>query len=143
MNRNEVLALGRWVQAACPQQKWDKHTPDVWTEILGDYPADDAMAAVKQLVQRQPFISLSDLIGEIKLIRRARFKDVNPEQLGAGVPADDVAGFLEKVKSDVKAIGDGVPADVVVDGRSYPVGAVVAGLARQKAIGPTRQEATA
>lgn len=134
MNRNEVLALGRWVQAACPQQKWDKHTPDVWTEMLDMYSAGDAMNAVKTLVQRQPFISLSDLITEIKKIRAKRFEGVELDMIGAAAPGDDVGAYLEQVKTDRRLIGDGVPAAELEAGEPRPVGALVAGLARQRSI---------
>lgn len=140
MNRNEVLALGRWVQAACPQQKWDKHTPDVWTEMLADYPADDCMTAVKSLVTKQTWISLADLINEVKRHRAKRFDGVNEDIFGStAADPDDVPGYLEAVRAERKAIGDGVPveelADAVADGRSRPVAALLGSLAEQKSIG--------
>lgn len=139
MTRDEVLLLGRWVQAACPQQKWDKYTPDVWTEMLGAYPAEDAMLAAKALVQRQPFIALAELITEIKVIRKARIQAVGPEVLGAGVDADDVGAYLEKVRSDVKAIGDGTAEPDYESGELRPVAALLesSGIAR-RAIGGSR-----
>lgn len=143
MNRNEVLLLGRWVQAACPQQKWDKHTPDVWTELLADYRAEDAMAAVKSLAAKQPFMAVSDIISEVKRIRQANFDALGQKQLdaisGASAPdPDDVEGFLEAVRSERKAIGDGVPVEDVPDvaaiDRSKAKDALIATLAERKSI---------
>lgn len=134
MNFEETKELGAWCAGAFPQQKWAENTPAVWAELLEPYSAADAKAAAKTLVQRQPFIALSDMITEIKAIRRKRFNGVSPEILGAGADADDIAGFLEAVKSDVKAIGDGVPVDEIEAGSHRPVDALIAGLANRRAI---------
>lgn len=138
MNRMEVVALGKWCQAAFPQQKWDQYTPDVWADLLEDYSAEDAKQAAKTLATRQPFIALSDLVGEIKSIRKARILAAGPEVLGAGVDADDVGAYLQKVRSDVKSIGDGSAEPDHETGSLRPVGALLADLADRKAIGGRR-----
>lgn len=138
MNRNEVLALGRWMQAACPQQKWDKLTPEVWSEMLGGYSVDDAKAAARALVSRQPFISLAELIAEIKKIRGDRIRAAGPEVLGANVDPDDVPAYLVKHRADVKAVGDGSAVPDFETHQLRPVGALVATLANRRAIGGSR-----
>lgn len=134
MNFEEVKALGTWCADAFPQQKWGTGTPVVWAEMLEDYSAVDAKAAAKVLVTRQAFVSLSELITEIKKIRGDRIRAAGPEVLGAGVPADDVPAFLEKVRSDLKAIADGTAEPDREAGELRPVGALIATLANRRAI---------
>lgn len=136
MTPADVLALGKWLADAFPQQKWNEGTPAVWVELLEPYSAEDGKAAARALAlkQGQRFVAIAELVEQIKLIRRQRFSGVNPEILGAKADADDIAGFLEAVKSDVKAIGDGVPVEEIEAGTARPVGAVVAGLANRRAI---------
>ena len=134
MNFAEVKALGQWLADAFTQQKWSDGTPGVWFELLEPYSADDGRAAAKVLAVKpgQRFVAIADLVEQIKLIRRHRFDAVNPEQLGAGAPGDDVAAYLEAVKSDVKAIGDGVPVEEVITGEHRPLLSVIQ--ARLKAL---------
>lgn len=139
MNRAEVLELGKWLADAFPQQKWNEGTPDVWVELLEPFSAADGKAAAKALALKpgQRFVAIAELVEQIRIIRRARFNGVNPDMLGAAAPADDVGAFLEAVKSDVKAIGDGVPLAEIESGTPRPVGAVLQSLTRNRQIAST------
>lgn len=81
MNQPEVLALLRFIAAACPAQKLDEYTADAWAEVLADIAAADAKLAVIEIVRRQPFISCSDIATGVKNIRTNRlriFGDIGP-----------------------------------------------------------------
>ena len=136
MNFEETKALGGWLAGAFPQQKWNDATPEVWAELLEPYSYEDGRAAAKALTLKpgQRFVAISELVEQIKLIRRKRFDGVNPEQLGASAPGDDVRAYLDAVKRDVKAIGDGVPVEAVVAGEHRPVNALLESLSRSRAI---------
>lgn len=135
MDKAQAVTLTRLVKAMCPAQQIDEYTPDAWYEgALKAMDYDDAKAAVLTLSSQLRFIALADIAGEVKRVRRARFTDGYQAHLGASADPDDPAAFLEAVKSDVKAIGDGVPVEEIEAGSARPVGAVVAGLANRRSI---------
>lgn len=135
MDKAQALTLTRLVKGMCPAQQVDRYTPDAWYEAgLKDMEYEDAKAAVMALGTKIRFIALSDISDEVKLIRRARFNGVRPDILGAAADPDDVVGYLDAVKSDVKAIGDGVPLEVIEAGEHRPVDAVLQSLVRRRAI---------
>lgn len=111
MIKGEALMLVRLVKGICPAQQLDEYTPDAWATVLEDTSFDDAKSAVISLARQKPFIALSDICIEVKRVRAKRFDGVKLEELGAGPDADDVAGYLDKVRADRKAIADGIPVD--------------------------------
>lgn len=70
MNAKEALSIVRIVRAACPAQKLDEYTIDVWADALADTDFGEAREAVRRLVRRQPFIAVSEIIGEVAQHRR-------------------------------------------------------------------------
>lgn len=70
MNAQEALTIVRIVRAACPAQKLDEYTIDVWADALADTDFGEARDAVRRLVRRQPFISVSEIIGDVEQHRR-------------------------------------------------------------------------
>ncbi len=66
MNSQEATALCRLVKAACPAQKFDEYTPDVWAPMLANVDFDAAQKAVVEIGKRQPWISPSDIIAEVR-----------------------------------------------------------------------------
>jgi hypothetical protein len=69
----ETVKLCQYIQAACPAQRFDEYTPDVWAEIFPSWlTLDDAHAAVIVIKQRLRFVDPSDIIAEVKRIRSDR-----------------------------------------------------------------------
>lgn len=103
MNEHELKNLFRVVRAVCPAQKTDELAPDVWLELLGAYRLEDAGEAVKNLGQRQPWISPGEIAQEIRRIRRDR-----GERVTVPVP-NDVPGVsgIDELRAIRRAIGDG------------------------------------
>jgi hypothetical protein len=71
MNAQETVAFCRIVKAACPAQKFDEYTPDVWASMLKDVEFQAAVDAVTEIGKRQPWIGPSDVIAETKRRRAA------------------------------------------------------------------------
>ncbi len=70
MNRQETVALTRYVKACCPQQAIDEYTPDAWHDLLGDLDLDACRQAAARVVRRQSFVSLPRTA--LKSIRNVR-----------------------------------------------------------------------
>lgn len=110
MNHTEAVILCRYVRAACPQQKLDEFTPDVWAELLAGIRFEDAKTAATNIARRQPFVAPAEIITEVKKIRADRCnrhdQPIPPADLG---PAETMRWLLEQWKR----IGDGetVPDD--------------------------------
>lgn len=136
MNAAEAVTLVRLVKGICPAQQIDTYTPDAWALVLADIRYEDAQPAVIELAKRQPFISLSDIVGEVKRVRKLRIQasGVEISALGGGVDGDDVDAYLGKLRSDVKAIGDGASPAELEAANPRPVGALVRDLAERRAI---------
>lgn len=75
MNRDEALALCRYVKACCPQQAIDEYTPDAWADRLADYPYADAKQAARTLTAKQPFVTIAELLAVIRQIRDKRIAE--------------------------------------------------------------------
>lgn len=143
MNPAEAVVLTRYVKALCPQQKIDKYTPDAWHDLLGHLPLDEARTAAATVAARQPFVSPSEIIGEI----RARHDGLARDFQGPGLPAeipdadpDDVSGYLAAIRTQrtraahghptarrpvaelVAAVGRDIPPEVITLRRPGPLG---------------------
>jgi hypothetical protein len=112
MNAAETLLIARFVKGACPAQKFDEYTPDVWTQLLEDINYDDALAAVKVLGRRLSFIGPPEIRTEVLRIRADRIKAnfTEPEYDG-----DDVHGGLATIRAHRRAVGDGRGLEAVPD----------------------------
>jgi hypothetical protein len=74
MTREEVITLCEYVAHACPQQRFDKYTPNVWADILAGqgYTFDECRTAVISIKRRQVFVDTSEIIAEVKRIRNGQ-----------------------------------------------------------------------
>jgi hypothetical protein len=104
MNHSEAVLLCRYVRAACPQQKLDEYTPDVWADLLASVRFEDARLAVTRLASNQPFVAPSEIRAEVKRIRKDRCdhheQPIPPRELSAVEAA-------RWVKDAWRRIGDG------------------------------------
>lgn len=125
MTPTETVALTRYVQALCPQQRMDEYTPDAWHDVLSPYRLDDARQAAAQLAARQPFISPGELVPEIRRIRDTR---IGSQQPAYEPPRSDETGaeYIARRRAQLAAIGDGREQPV-------PVGALTGGPAPEVA----------
>ena len=71
MIKTEAAALCRYLQACCPQQKFDQFTSDAWFDLLADMPFGLAKLAAQRVASRQPFVSPSEIIATAKAMRKA------------------------------------------------------------------------
>ena len=71
MIKTEAAALCRYLQACCPQQKFDQFTADAWFDLLADMPYGLAKLAAQRVASRQPFVSPSEIIATAKAMRKA------------------------------------------------------------------------
>lgn len=106
MKDTETVVLTRYVKACCPQQQFDRYTPDAWHKILGDLPFADCEAAVTELAKQQPFIAPCDIRGEVRRIREARIAAADipppPPEL-----TSDLAAYNAALHAARKAAADG------------------------------------
>lgn len=79
MKNSEALMLCKYVQACCPQQKFDEYTPDAWADLLEDVPFDVAKVAAKEVAKRQAFVSPSEILEALARIRRAVRAEIRHE----------------------------------------------------------------
>jgi hypothetical protein len=112
MKPTEAVKLTRAIKAVCPQQHVDTLTPDTWGSVLADLHFADCLTAVHAIARRQPFISASDVVAEVRRIREQRIDDaripVPPLEL-----ADDGPAELAWRRQVLREIADGVPVDQV------------------------------
>ncbi|HEY9410951.1 MAG TPA: hypothetical protein VIP77_15320 [Jiangellaceae bacterium] len=88
MTPREAVILVRYVEACCPQQKFDEFSPDAWHDLLGDLALGDCRAAARAVAQRQPFVAPSEIRAEVKAIREARLGPPGPGLSPIPPPAD-------------------------------------------------------
>lgn len=69
MNRQEAVALTRYVKAYCPQQAIDEYTPDAWHDLLGDLDLDTCRQAAGRVARRQPFVAPAEIRAEVRTER--------------------------------------------------------------------------
>lgn len=98
MNADQAVDLCRYVSAACPQQKFDEFTPDVWLDLLEDVPFALARRAAVEVVKAQPFASPAEIrrvVGRMRtLTRRAVRRVARDRGLLVNVEAEADAAIL-------------------------------------------------
>ena len=109
MNATQALTLTRLVRGACPSQKFDEYTPDLWFEMLRDLQFDDARQAVIELGKRQTFISPAEIRGQIQSVRNARIRDAYLDLPAADADPDDIGLWLASVRAENARIASGAP----------------------------------
>lgn len=108
MNRQEAVALTRYVKACCPRQAIDEYTPDAWHDLLGDLDLDACRQAVTRVARRQPFVAPAEIRAEVRTERERRLAAVSSDKLlPAGDVADDAGAYLQQVRERVKVVADG------------------------------------
>ena len=107
MNATQALTLTRLVRGACPSQKFDEYTPDLWFEMLRDLHFDDAREAVIELGKRQPFISPAEIRDQIQGVRDERIRRANLDVPAADADPDDIDLWLASVRAENRRIADG------------------------------------
>lgn len=110
MNPTEAVMLVRYVEACCPQQKFDEYSPDAWHDLLGDLALGDCRAAARAVAQRQPFVSPSEIRAEVKAIREARLGPPGPGLSPIPPPADpdDPKAYMAALRQQQARIAAGV-----------------------------------
>jgi hypothetical protein len=133
MKLTEVVTLVRLLRAIAPAQKFDDYTAEAWHPLLDDIRHEDAMAAVKELGKRLPFISPADIRTEVRRLRSERMRHADQSFRHHGDP-DDVADYMRQLKDHRAAIADGtVDGAPAIDIVTQP-SAEVAALARSKGL---------
>lgn len=109
MTPQEAVALCRFTAACCPSQKIDEYTPNAWGLLLEDVRFEDAKEAVTRVARKQPFVSPSEIIAEVRKIRRKRIDEFGPVPPPPAevLDPDNWQAFIEWQKAAEKAIGDG------------------------------------
>lgn len=102
MNRKETIALCRYLQALCPNQKLDKHTPDAWADILANIDYLDAKLAIRNITHQNNKYALNIdvrmIYNEAKTIRQNRRNKADPTPTENNRPPTDPAAYCKWLK---------------------------------------------
>lgn len=96
MTPAESLVIVRLVRAACPAQKFDEYTPDVWHKMLLDLNYRECETAVIEIGKRQVFMAPADIRAEVKKTRAAN--SVRDQTAIPDADPDDVCGYLAALR---------------------------------------------
>lgn len=107
MNMQEAIALCRYTQACCPQQRLDQYTPDAWLDLLGDLTYADCKTAVANVAKRAPFVAPAEIRTEVAHIHRDRID----EAILTGAP-EDPADYLAWLKRTRRLVAEGRQSDL-------------------------------
>ena len=101
MIKTEAAALCRYLQACCPQQKFDQFTSDAWFDLLADMPFGLAKLAAQRVASRQPFVSPSEIIATAKAMRKAVDPHITRllDETEGAAPADPDADWIAWCKT--------------------------------------------
>lgn len=111
MTHAEAVMLCRYAKAACPQQQFDEYTPDAWSDLLADLRFDDCKAALKIIVQRQPFVAPAEIREEVARVRNKRIGEYGPIPEPMHLDRDAESFNLDYqvyMRDTMRAIADGV-----------------------------------
>jgi len=107
MNHEEAVILCRFTKSVCPQQAFDAYTPDAWALVLADIRMADAKEAVVAIKRRQPWVDPSEIIAEVKRIRRKRIDEYGPIVPPPDLDPDDTQAYTAWWVGAQRAIADG------------------------------------
>lgn len=108
MNRQEAVALTRYVKACCPQQAIDEYTPDAWHDLLGDLDLGACRQAAACVARRQPFVSPAEIRAEVRSERQQRLASCRSDTfMPHGETADNVAEYLREVRQRISTVAKG------------------------------------
>jgi hypothetical protein len=105
VNATETAKICDAISQIKPAQKMDEETPAFWSLILADVRYEDARLALINLAKRDKFIDPSDIITEVKAMRRERL--ASSDLLLPEVDPDDVQGWLEARRRGIAALANG------------------------------------
>lgn len=104
MTPTEAVDFTEFVSALWPQQRLEDATPDAWFAAgLKDVDPADAKHAATRLASLKTFISLAELLTEVKALRSERLERT---PLPAP-PTDDADGYREMLRRDINRIAGG------------------------------------
>lgn len=106
MNELEAVKITRYVRALCPQQKFDEYTADAWHDVLAPYGFDDCKQAAAAVAARQPFVSPSDMVAEVKRVRAQRLDGFVYEPAADGSD-NDPAVYLARRRAQIELVASG------------------------------------
>lgn len=115
MNVTETTAVMRHIAAACPQQRFDEHTPEVWAMVLEPYRLKDCLAAVIDLAREHTWIGTAEIATWVRELHSRRLLATpmpsEPDWIG-----QDTALFLAWTKATRAAIihGDPLPDETAI-----------------------------
>ena len=108
MNRQETVALTRYVKACCPQQAIDEYTPDAWHDLLGDLDLDACRQAAARVARRQPFVAPAEIRAEVRSERQQRLAICRSDTfMPHGETADNTAAYLREVRQRIRTVAAG------------------------------------
>lgn len=107
MSNAEAVLLCRYAKAACPQQAFDQYTPDAWSDLLGDLRFEDCKEALRNIVQRQPFVAPAEIRDEVKRVRAKRIGDYGPLPDPPHGTDYNEAEYRAYLADTLRRIGDG------------------------------------
>ncbi len=128
MSNAEAVLLCRYAKAACPQQAFDQYTPDAWGDLLGDLRFEDCKEALRNIVQRQPFVAPAEIRSEVKRVRGKRIADYGPLPNPPYGTDYDQAEYRAYLGDLMRRIGDG---EIVTAGDEQPFGEIKRDVVRE------------
>lgn len=120
MTPTEAVRFVHLVSALWPQQRMEDATPDAWFAAgLKDVAWNDAAQAANNLVASKVFISLAEILAEIKAIRTRRLERI---PLPAPSPEAGARDYQAQVQQGLKRIADGLelPRAITSGGGAEP-----------------------
>jgi hypothetical protein len=105
VNREQTVALCRYVKACCPQQAIDEYTPDAWHDLIGDLRFEDCREAVRAIAGRQPFVAPAEIKTEVKQIRAQRLDGFQYVPVSGD---ENTAVYLKNLREQRAAVADGL-----------------------------------
>lgn len=104
MTPTEAVLLTRYVEACCPQQRFDEYTADAWHDLLGDLDLQDCKEAAAEVARRQPFVAPAEIRAQVKRVRALRLKGF----VYVPTPGDDDPDiYLASVRAQRAAVASG------------------------------------
>lgn len=104
MTPTETVRFVNYLAKLFPTFKYEPETPTVWHGAgLAFVTPHDAKAAADALAVRQTFVSLADVVAEVRSIRDRRHDAEPLPDPGTG----DDAVYRERIKASITRIGDG------------------------------------
>ena len=116
----EAVKFVRFVSALWPQQRLEDETPDAWYAAgLKDVDPQDAGEAATRLAPHKVFISLAELLAEVRKLRAERIERA-PLPAPDAALTDDPVAYRESFQSMLATFADGRTLPKQIQGRVEP-----------------------